>query len=259
MDKDELFDLHELASSGQLDAISELVNNYLQAHDYKKAFLTAQRFEFFKSAQGYKTLGHFYQKGIGTEIDLNKAKDYYEKSFDLGDITSGYNLALMEVRDKNFQKAIKYLTSGVEANHLNSIRLLANLYLNGDGLYQDKGIAISLLEKGMSLGDNKALIQLAKIYYLDKNYQAAKELFEKGSQLGDLDCIYHLGLFYAKGLGVRQDFSQAVKYYQMGAKELEPRCLYNLSLYYRNGVVVEQNIELANKLENQAIERGFKK
>ena len=45
----------------------------------------------------------------------------------------------------------------------------------------------------------------------------------------------------------------------MGAKELEPRCLYNLSLYYRNGVVVEQNIELANKLENQAIERGFKK
>lgn len=259
MEKDELNRLQDLASVGNLSAINKLVEYYLTNNDYQNAFLTAQRYEFFSDAQGYKTLGYFYQKGVGTPADLEKAAIYYKKSFKLGDIASGYNVALINVKNKNFQDALIYLTNGIENNHVPSIRLLANLYLNGDGLVEDRNVAISLLEKAVELGDSKSITQLAKIYYVDKEYAKAFELFKKGADFGDIDSIYHVGLCYAKGLGTRQDFALAFKYYEIGAKQLEPRCLYNLSLYYRGGISVPRNEELANKLEEQAVQHGFKK
>ena len=259
MEKSELNRLQDLASVGNLNAINKLVEYYLSINDYQNAFLTASRYEFFSDAQGYKTLGYFYQKGVGTPADLEKAKHYYKKSFELGDVASGYNAALIEVKNKSYQNALIYLTSGIENDHVPSIRLLANLYLNGDGLLEDKNVAISLLEKAVELGDFKSITQLAKIYYVDKDYSKAFELFKKGADIEDIDSIYHVGLCYAKGLGVRQDFSLAFKYYEIGAKQMEPKCLYNLSLYYRSGIAVPKNEELANKLEEQAIQHGFKK
>ena len=83
--------------------------------------------------------------------------------------------------------------------------------------------------------------------------------FVKGAERNDPDSIYHLAISYAKGLGTKQDFSKAFHYYELGAKLDEPRCLYNLSIYYRDGIIVEQNKELALKLEELAIQKGFKK
>lgn len=259
MEIEELNRLQDLANVGNIAAINKLVDYYLKNNDYKKAFLTAQRFEYVSDSQGYKTLGYFYQKGVGTPVDLEKSVKFYEKSYELGDTSSGYNIALIYVKNKEFSKALPYLTGGIENSHIPSMRLLASLYLNGDGLLQDKNIAISLLEKAIELGDIKSITQLAKIYYVDKDYEKAFELFKKGSEYGDIDSMYHVGLCYAKGLGIKQDFATAFRYYEVGAKQLEPRCLYNLSLYYRDGITVPKNEELASKLEEQAIKQGFKK
>ncbi len=259
MEIEELNRLQDLASVGNIAAINKLVDYYLANKDFKNAFLTAQRFGYVSDSHGYKTLGYFYQKGVGTPVDLEKAAYFYEKSYELGDTSSGYNIALIHVKNREYSKALSYLAKGIENNHAPSMRLLASLYLNGDGLLHDKNIAISLLEKAVELGDIKSIAQLGKIYFVDKEYSKAFELFKKGAELDDIDSIYHVGLFYAKGLGVRQDFASAFRYYEIGAKQLEPRCLYNLSLYYRDGIAVPKNEELANKLEEQAIKQGFKK
>ena len=259
MDKNTLSELHELVSSGHVDAIDKLIEYYLSINDNKNAFFLAQRYEFFSYAKGYRTLGYFYQKGIGTNPSIEKAKKYYQKSFDLGDVIAGYNLATILIKDREVDKSLIYLASGVENNHFPSYRLLANLYLNGDGVEKNVDIAINLLTRVIELGDDKSIDSLATIYYKNKDYESALKYFQKGADNSDLDCLYHLALCYAKGLGTKQDFNKAIKYYQIGANLLEPRCLYNLSLYYRNGTYIEENIELANKLERQAFENGFKK
>ena len=259
MDNIELNQLQELASLGKTDAINSLIDYYLSNQDFKRAFLTAQRFEYFISAEGYKGLAVFYQKGIGTLVDLNKANYYYQKSYELGDLGSGFYLASDCIKKKEYESALSYLANGVNQEHIPSIRLLAIMHLNGYGVPKDSEAAIKLYLKAIELGDDKSIDTVARIYYSLKDYSNSFKYFELGANIGNLDSIYHLGLSYAKGLGVKQDFSLAVKYYEIGANKLEPRCLYNLSIYYRNGIVVNQNIDLANKLEEQAYQNGFKK
>ena len=259
MDKNELSNLQDLASHGHADSLNSLISYYLANKDYQNAFLAASRFEYFADAKGYRTLGYFYQNGIGTTADIEKAIHYYQKSYEMGDISSGYNISIIHIKNGETEKAIEYLTSGLENGHISSIKLLANMYLNGGGVHKNIEIATNLLQKAIELGDVKSIDTLAKVYYSQGDYENAFKYFTKGMEYDDLDAIYHLALCYAKGLGVRQDFAKAVHYYQIGANKLEPRCLYNLSRYYRSGTCVPQNEELANKLERQAYANGFKK
>ena len=259
MDKGNLLITQELASSGNIDAINDLIDYYLENKNEKLAFLSAQRFEYFISSKGYKRLAYFYQNGIGTPINIDKAKELYQKSFDLGEISSGYNLALLYLKEKDYVSSFSYLSVGVENNHLASIRLLAKLYLTGEGVIKNQDIAVNLLNKAISLGDKKGIDELAKVYYQIGDYESSFKYFSLGVEHNDLDSIYHLALSYAKGLGVKQDFDKAFKYYQLGANLNEKRCLYNLSLYYRNGISVNKNEALADTLEAQAIALGFKK
>ena len=259
MDKNEINHLEDLASIGNVDAIISLSNYYLESGDEAKAFLVAQRLEFISSTVGYKVIASYYLKGVGTKQDLHKAKSLYKKSYDLGDFDSGYNLALIYIKEDKISEAMKYLTLGVSENHIPSIKLLASLYTKGEVVSKNLDVAINLLNKSLSLGDKSSAEVLGKLYYSRGEYEEAFKCFSIGAELKDLDSIYHLAVCYAKGLGVKQDFSLARKYYEIGANLLEPRCLYNLSLYYRNGITIDKNIELANKLERQAIDNGFKK
>lgn len=259
MEKEELLNLQDRASSGHIDSIINLIDFYIETKDYKSAYQTACRFDFFADARGYKILGQFYQNGVGTDIDLSKAISYYEKSLKMGEISSGYNLALIYIKNKEYDKAINYLASGLENGHTPSIRLLATMYQKGEGVCQSEEIATNLFNKAADLGDIKAIDQLGRFYYSKQDYATSYSYFVKGAERNDPDSIYHLALCYAKGLGTKQDFSKAFHYYELGAKLDEPRCLYNLSIYYRDGIIVKQNQELAYKLEQLAIQKGFKK
>ena len=258
MDKNELYIIQELASSGDTNAILELVNYYLSVNDTKNAFLAVKRFEYFTCEKGYKILGDFYLKGIGTPIDIDKSISYYSKGYELGGFDCGYQLASLLIKKKEFSKAIPYLASGVNNNHLQSIKLMANLYLNGNGVIESKDIAINLLKRAFDLGDKSVSDTLGRIYFSKQDYQEAFRYFMIGVNNKNINSIYHAGLCYAKGYGVRQDFNLARQYYQLGANMNEPRSLYNLSLYYRDGISVEKNAELADKLYEQAIQNGFK-
>ena len=57
--------------------------------------------------------------------DYNKALEYFQKGFELGDEVSGYNAALIYIKEAKPNEAIPYLTYGVSANHIPSIKLLA--------------------------------------------------------------------------------------------------------------------------------------
>ncbi len=259
MDKKELIELLDATNGGDASAINKLVNYYLEINDYKSAFDVAYRFNFMNDPKGLGTLAYFYNNGLGVEQNISKAKELYKRSLDLGELSGGYNLALIYIKEKDYDAALKYLLSGVTSDYIPSIKLLANMYINGDGVVESKDVAINLLNKATALGDKKSHVSLGKIYYANKEYEKAFNEFSFGLNDNDPDSIYYVGLCYAKGLGVKQDFASAFKYYEIGAHLNEPRSLYNLSLYYRNGNIVAQNVDLANKLEEQAIENGFKK
>ena len=78
-----------------------------------------------------------------------------------------------------------------------------------------------------------------------------------GSEEGDVDCFYYLGLMSVAGEGCPKDYTRALYFYQQGAKEGDPRAMFNLALFYENGVYVPKNMDLVIYWLKQASERGL--
>ena len=259
MNQYELGKLLERASVGDINAIDELVDFYISEKDFYHAKLEVERLKYFNQPLANRKLGFIYSCGLIGESDFSAAKKYYQKGFELGDEVSGYNLALIYIKEHDPQKAIPYLTFGVSNNHIPSIKLLAKLYVNGEVVSKDLHIALSLLKKAYELGEISVVSSLGKVCYQLRHYDEAFTYFSLGAKEKDFDSLFYMGLCYASGLGVKQDVTKARFYYEQGANLNEPRCLYNLSLYYKDGIGVDKSEALASSLYQKAIENGFKK
>ena len=259
MTEQELNALNDRVSAGDVEALIALIDHYLSIGDKKKAELEAERLKYIHHFLAYRKLANLAFLGTFKEPNYELAKDYYQRAFEMGDDVSGYNLALLLTKENKTSEALKYINCGVEQNYIPSLKLLASLYLKGDGVQKDLNTSLSLLQKAQELGDDSVITSMGKIYYLMGEYDKAFNCFSGGAIKKDLDAIYHLGLCYAKGLGTAQDLNKSRFYYEMGANLNDPNCLYNLSLYYRNGIGVEVNTALADTLLAQAMEHGFKK
>ena len=258
MNSYEIEKLHERASIGDINAINELINFYIENNDLYHAKLEIERLKYINQPEAFRKLGYIYSCGLIDKPDFDLAKSYYKKGYELGDEACGYNLALLDIKEGNYASAIPYLTYGVSVNHIPSIKLLAKLYIEGKAVSKDLEIALSLLKKALDLGEVEVYASLGKVCYQIHRYEEAFNYFSLGFKQKDPDCIFYLGLCYASGLGVKQDFVRARYYYEIGANINEPRCLYNLSLYYKDGIGVEKSEALASSLYQKAIENGFK-
>ncbi len=59
------------------------------------------------------------------------------------------------------------------------------------------------------------------LYYhghgVKRNYEKAREYYEKSAALGDVDALHNLGFLYVKGLGVKKDLKKAEDYFRQAA------------------------------------------
>jgi len=64
---------------------------------------------------------------------------------------------------------------------------------------------------------------------------------------GDAGAQHNLGVLYQRGLGVEQDYKEAVKWYLKAAEQEYADAQRNLGVMYQNGLGVEQNAQEAHK------------
>ena len=97
--------------------------------------------------------------------------------------------------------------------------ILGKLYYNGFGVKKDYKEAKKWYEKAAKQGDEKAFIELGKIFYFGKendiDYHKAIQYFEH-AKLKDLsgEAFYYLGNCYYYGFGVKSDWHKAKEYYE---------------------------------------------
>ena len=241
-------ELQSLAQIGNKEAIIALAKFYNDAKNYSLAFQTISRFEYIEDASGYRELGKYYEKGIGTEADIEKAKRLYAAAYELGDFVAGYLLAIGYAKIEDYAQAVIYLPLGVFNDYVPSIKMLADFYQKGLGVEKNIEIAINLYSKLIELGENRYYDVIGKIFYQKKDYLKAVSYFKKGANLFDLESIYHLGICYAKGQGVTLDCVKAINYYEIGANANHLKCIYNLATHYQKGIGVQIDTEKANQL-----------
>ncbi|MGO9327126.1 MAG: caspase family protein [Steroidobacteraceae bacterium] len=79
---------------------------------------------------------------------------------------------------------------------------------------------------------------LAELYELDKNYQRAIELFERGAQQGHALAMYNLALHYKEGKGVPRDLGQAAEWFKRAGERglVSAMVEWGLALQWGRGI-----------------------
>ena len=73
---------------------------------------------------------------------------------------------------------------------------------------------------------------------------------------GDAEAQFSLGFLYAQGMGVKQDFAEAIQWFQKAANQGNAAAQLDLGFIYAEGKGVKQNYEEAAKWFTKAAAKG---
>ena len=107
-------------------------------------------------------------------------------------------------------------------------------------------------------GDSEALFERGQQLYDAKQYAAALPILLDAARRGHPGAQRLLGHMYGSGLGVRQDFAQAMEWYRQAAERGDRAAQWSLGLGYMRGLgglPVDQR--MAAQLFQRAAEQGF--
>jgi len=133
-------------------------------------------------------LGWMLQNAIGTDMDMMRAKTYYDKSAKMGNVFAGYALARLILSEDSpiaveVQKAIEILKTIAQDDNKACISFrslasyaLGKIYLEGKCVVKDIDQAVIYLMKSAKQGNQFAQYTLGKLYLFGKNVSKDKEL-----------------------------------------------------------------------------------
>src|SRR4051794_22015119 len=97
--------------------------------------------------------------------------------------------------------------------------LLGLAYMNGVRVPQDAKQAANWLTRAAKHGQPVAENNLGLLCYQARDFDAAFKWFKASSSTGHVPALFNLGTMYFKGVGVKQDYSQAAKYLEIAARQ----------------------------------------
>jgi TPR repeat protein len=131
--------------------------------------------------------------------ELSDAIEYFKMAGKLDHIRAGYELAMIYIKRREYDKAEKYLLN---------------------------------IKNKM---DSNACYQLGREYIQTKSYvKLGIDYFQKSAEKGHLMASYHLGLIYKEGAYLLPDYNLAFKYFEKAAKQGHEESQFNLALLYQN-------------------------
>ena len=117
----------------------------------------------------YYKLGSMFKKGLGTDIDMDRAIDYFKRSAEMNNKNGlyeyGKELLLGEHIPQDKEKAVKLLEKAIKLENINAKRFLALELISGEHLDQDIDKGLAMLTECADSRDAYACYKLGKIYF----------------------------------------------------------------------------------------------
>ena len=82
------------------------------------------------------------------------------------------------------------------------------------------------------------------------DFETALRLWTPLAEQGDIEVQFNLGMLYADGKGVAQNYKSTVRWYTLSAKQGNYQAQYTLGLMYAQGQVVAQDYVKAHMWSN---------
>ena len=171
----------------------------------------------------YYKLGSMFKKGLGTDINMDKAINYFKRSAEMNNKNGLYEygkaLLLGEHISKDKKKAVQLLEKAIDLKNINAKRFLALEYISGEHLeqYIEKGLA--MLTECADSGDVIACYKLGNIYFKGEIVLQDLDKAEKYLLLAEDNEFtqYALGKLYLQE--EKYDIQKAVDYFEKSADE----------------------------------------
>ncbi len=157
-----------------------------QAHEYYKQALTGfLELESKDQADDnlFYKMGTMYKNGLGTDIDMDKAINYFMRSAEMNNTNAKRTLALEYISGKHLEldieKGLEMLTVCADRGDTLSCYKLGKIYFKGEIVYKDLNMAEKYLLKAAENKNEYALYSLGKLYLEENCLDKAVEYFEK--------------------------------------------------------------------------------
>lgn len=124
---------------------------------------------------------------------------------------------------RDVEASIPWFVLAAESGHAPSYYRLGNIYEKGLGPKRDMKLAVGAYQKAATLGNRKAMHNLATLYASGSatgapDYDHAVPLFEQAAGLGLVDSQFNLAVLLVNGLGTKQDLGGAYKWFAVAAQ-----------------------------------------
>jgi TPR repeat protein len=137
--------------------------------------------------------------------------------------------------------------------------IIVNLQKGMDS--ETKQQAFALYQAGAEHGDANSMSNLGITYAnglgVPQDYTKAREWFEKAAAKDDATSMHLLGLLFASGLGVPQDFAKAREWYEKAAAKDNADAMVGLAGLYRNGQGVPRDDAKAREWLEKAAAKDY--
>lgn len=125
--------------------------------------------------------------------------------------------------------------------------ILTSLFLSFPCFSQD----ISTLMRKAKAGDVSSQVSLGYSYYVGEgvrqDYSEAVKWWQKAAAKGNKIAQYNMALCYRKGTGVKQDLAESARLYRLAAEQGHTKAMYGLGQLYYYGDGVDQDYAEAAK------------
>lgn len=114
-----------------------------------------------------KRLGHMLEKGKGTDIDVNKALQYYLSAYDAGDTKAIFDTSRVILQNKMIQSYVfieRELASSSFIKDPNALYWRSRIYLDRDSDFYNVDKGIKLLNKASEFSDDPFIKESAAYY-----------------------------------------------------------------------------------------------
>ena len=172
----------------------------------------------------YYRLGSMNMTGTGTEVDLEKARYYFEKAAELGNADALYGLGKLylkpEFPDYDPAKAVEYLEQAAAKGNAFAKYQLGKLLCQGELVPKDIARGLPLLEELAENGVTFASYIVGKVYLREEGWEDIKKAilcFRQAAEDGNSFAEYQLGRIYYFGNGVRVDREKGLEYLKESA------------------------------------------
>ncbi|EGB06480.1 hypothetical protein AURANDRAFT_29118, partial [Aureococcus anophagefferens] len=210
------------ADQGWTNAENNLGICYRDGDGTEKAAKIYRRAVELGNVDAMLKLGFLYENGSGVKLDKKKAERLYRMGADRGDAVAQNNVAFLLVSEKKFEEAFRYFVLAADQGLTSAENNLGMCYRRGEGTEKKFEEAFRYYALAADQGYTDAEHSLGYayrrgLYGLVESDKKAAKIYRRAVELGNVDAMNNLGLFYNNGFGVKLDKKKAERLFRTAA------------------------------------------